>query len=425
MLIAGRTVQGLGSGGVLLLVDIILADLVPLRQRGNYLAMINAVYGVGITLGPFIGGAIASSTSWRWVFYLELPIGAASLVLLFLFLHVNYDREASFTMKIRRIDFVGNGMLVAGTIAVLYALAYAGSRYLWSDWQTVVPIVLGIILFMSFGIYEVKGPSENPVMPARLFNTRTSVIVGVTTFINSCLVFWVLYFLPVFFQAVLLYSPRRTGVALLPQALLAIPGSIAAGLALAKWGRFKPLHLIGFALLTLGFGLLVLQDRATTIAEWVIYQAIVALGAGMNIDTLLPAFQAPQAESDQAAATAAWSYIRSFGWVWGVAIPAAVFNNRFNTLLAAVPDQAARDSLSHGRAYQNAAARYVEQFDGPLRDMVRGIYSEALKRTFQVGVGFGGVAFILSFLVEEIPLRHNLETEYGLEKTDKTSRSDS
>lgn len=424
MLIAGRTVQGLGSGGVLLLVDIILADLVPLRQRGNYLAMINAVYGVGVTLGPFIGGAIASSTSWRWVFYLELPIGAVSLVLLYSFLHVNYNMEATFAMKIRRIDFIGNGILVAGTIAVLYALAYAGSRYLWSDWQTIVPIVLGLVLFILFAIFEVRGPSEDPVMPARLFKSRTSVIVAVTTFINSCLVFWVLYFLPVFFQAVLLYSPRRTGVALLPQALLAIPGSIVAGIALAKWGRFKPLHLIGFALLTLGFGLLVLQDKTTTVAEWVIYQVIGALGAGMNIDTLLPAFQAPQAESDQAAATAAWSYIRSFGWVWGVAIPAAVFNNRFNSLLATIPDQAARDSLSHGRAYQNAAAQYVERFNGPLQDAVRGIYSDALKRTFQVGVGFGGLAFILSLFVEEIPLRHDLETEFGLEKKKKESPSD-
>ncbi|KAI1848515.1 hypothetical protein JX265_013798 [Neoarthrinium moseri] len=256
MLIAGRAIQGAGSGGIVLTVNIIVSDLVPLRNRGTYVAVILAIFGIGIAVGPFIGGAIAEATTWRWVFFINLPIGGTSLVTMFFFLRLKHDDESAFMQKIKRIDFIGNGLLMASTVAVLYALAYAGAVYPWSSWNTLVPLLLGLLGCIVFVGFELSSLPAEPVMPMRLFAHRTSIIVLINTFLNSTLYFWYLFFLPVYFQAVSLYSPFRAGYSLIPQAVAGIPGAAISAASLSKWGRFKALHFAGFAATTLGMGLL-------------------------------------------------------------------------------------------------------------------------------------------------------------------------
>ncbi|KAI2621841.1 major facilitator superfamily domain-containing protein [Hypoxylon sp. NC1633] len=420
MLIAGRAVQGVGSGGIILMSNVIISDLVPLRQRGNYVAIVLAIFGIGTSLGPFIGGAFVNSTTWRWVFWINLPIGGTSLVLMFLFLHVNFDKEMSFSQKIKRIDFIGNALLMASTIAILYSLTNAGTVYPWSSWHTLVPLIIGLSGLFVFAGYEAGGFSQEPVMPVRLFTHRTSMIVLVNTFLNSTLYFWFFYFLPLYFQAVALYSPYRTGYSLLPQSLAGIPGAAIAAIALSRWGKFKPLHFAGFAVTTLGLGLLSTMSENTSIAEWAVFQCIGALGIGIVIDTLLPAFQAPVSEADQATVTAAWSFVRAFGSIWGVAIPAAIFNNRVDELLGTVSDPEVRRLLAAGGAYQEASAAFVEQFPPSSVAEIRAVYREALKRVFLIGVAFGGLATLLVLLEREVPLRQELETQYGLKNEAKT-----
>ncbi|KAK7725820.1 hypothetical protein SLS63_007975 [Diaporthe eres] len=417
MLIAGRAVQGAGSGGIIMVASIILSDLVPLRQRGTYSAMLMSVFGMGSALGPFIGGAIISSTTWRWVFYLNLPIGAAAVTVLFFFLRVNYDKEMSFSQKLRRIDFVGNGILVASTVAILYALSYAGTRYLWSSWHTLVPLLLGFSGLFIFAWAQATGLSAEPLMPPRFFKTRTPVILATTTFLSSALLYWCIFFLPVFFQGVKLYPPRRAGVALLPISLLGIPGSMLGAVALTRWGRYKPLHVAAFAVQALGLGLFTLQRETTTVAEWAVFQCIASFGAGVVFTTMLPAFQAFVRERDLAACTAAWYFIRLFGHVWGVTIPAVIFNNRIDGLLAggAISDPDVARTISAGGAYQAASAAFVEQFPPILQGEIRAVYRQALQRVFQIAIVFAGLAFLLSLFEEEVELRKTLETDFGLE----------
>jgi MFS family permease len=176
--------------------DIIVSDLVPLRLRGNYIGVILSIYGVGTTLGPFIGGSIVAHTTWRWIFWINLPIGGVSLVCLFMFLQVHYNDHMTFSQKLRRIDFLGNTVLIAAAVAVLYALAEAGARYSWGSHQVLVPLLLGILGFFIFG-YTQGGriAAAEPVMPARLFKHRTSTIISINTFINSALTFWGVFFL--------------------------------------------------------------------------------------------------------------------------------------------------------------------------------------------------------------------------------------
>jgi MFS family permease len=170
--------------------------LVPLRLRGNYIGVILSIYGVGTTLGPFIGGSIVANTTWRWIFYLNIPIGGVSLAILFIFLQVNYNDHMTFGQKLRRIDFLGNAVLIASTVAVLYALAYAGATYSWASWHILVPLLLGFLGFFIFAYTQAgRFAAAEPVMPPRLFQGRTSIIVSINTLINSALTFWSVFFL--------------------------------------------------------------------------------------------------------------------------------------------------------------------------------------------------------------------------------------
>lgn len=418
MLIAGRAVQGIGSGGIIMVSSTIISDLVPLRQRGNVSAILMSLFGIGSALGPFIGGAIVTSTTWRWVFYLMLPIGGAAFIMLFVVLRVSYNKEMSFWQKLKRTDLIGNGILVASTVSVLYALSYAGTRYPWQSWHTLVPLLIGFLGLLAFMWFQTTAFSAEPLMPSRFFSTPTSVILAINTFLFSALLYWCIFFLPVYFQAVKLYSPSRAGVSMLPISLLGIPGSILGAVSLTRWGRYKPIHIVAFALQTLGLGLFTLQQEDTSVAQWAVFQCIVSLGLGMTFSTMLPAFQAFINERDLAACTAAWYFIRLFGHIWGVAIPAAVFNSRVDSLLAqgAISDPDVSHRLAAGGAYQAASAGFVEQYPPSLQTEIRMVYSQATQRVFQIAIVFAGVGFLLSLFEKEIELRKTLETEFGLEE---------
>lgn len=416
MLIAGRAIQGIGSGGVNMIVDVIISDLVPLRERGNYIAIILTVYAVGTSMGPFVGGIIVERASWRWVFWINLPVGGVALVVLFLFLRVSSAKEMTLLQKLKRIDFVGNAIIMASSVAILYALTYGGSLYSWSDSRVIVPLVFGLAGLVLFFFFEGSKWVREPVTPVRLFTHRTGLIIGINTFLNSALLYWVMFFLPVYFQTVLGSSPAWSGVQLLPIVLVAVPGAIIAVIVLSKFGRYKHLHVIGFALVTLSLGLFSLLHQHSSTAEWVIFQIIGALGSGMILNTLLPAFQAGIPESDQAAATASWAFIRSFGNIWGVAIPAAIFNNRFQALSYQISNSQVRSELSGGSAYEHASEAFISSLPEPARTETIGVYVAALRLVWYVSVAFCGLAFLLSLFEAEIELRKELETDYGMEE---------
>jgi hypothetical protein len=337
------------------------------------------------------------------------------MVLLFLFLHVGYNRQMTLVQRLKRIDIVGAIVLVMASIAVLFALTYGGSRYAWSSGRIIAPLILGLSGFALYLVYEASDLCIQPMTPVRLFQSRTSVVVFVNTSINSCLLFWVIFFLPLYFQAILASSLSRSGVQLLPSVLMAIPGAAVAALLLARFGKYKVLHLIGFSLATLGLGLFSLLGPPSSMDEWIIFQLIAAAGSGTVYDTLLPAFQAGLAESDQAAATASIAFIRCFGNIWGFAIPAAIFNTRIEHGLYQIQDATVRASLSHGQAYQHATQELVNSLSPATKQQVQGLFTDAIRLVWQIAIVFAGVAFLLTFFEKQIPLRTELETEYGME----------
>ena len=346
-------------------------------------------------------------------------VGGVALVMILAFLHVKYNKEMSLAQKLKRIDYLGNVILIGATVSILYALTYGGAQLPWSSASIVTPLVIGLVGLIAFMVFENTSIVKEPVVPPRLFGNRTSATVFAVTFLNSALLYWVMFFLPVYFQAVLSSSPERSGVQLLPIIVVAVPAAIVAVILLTKFGKYKPLHLGGFAVCTIGLGLFTLLDQNSSTAEWIIFQIITGGGSGFVLNTLLPACQAGLQEKDQAAATAAWSFVRSFGSIWGVAIPAAIFNNRFSQLSYQISDASTRALLSSGQAYQSASASFVDSFSQPLQTEIISVYVDSLKLVWQISIVFSGVSFLLVFLEKQIKLRTELDTEFGMKEKTK------
>lgn len=403
-----------------MIIDVIVSDLVPLRQRGNFIAIILAVYGLGTTLGPLLGGIIVETTSWRWVFYINLPIGAFAFSLLFIFLRVKWDKSTTALERLRRLDYVGNGILIASTVSILVALTWADALYPWADWHILVPLVVGLGGMVLFVVFEGLPCVADPVMPLRLFSNRTAVIVYIATFVNAMQNYWLFFFIPLYFQAVKLASPAESGVDLLVFSLVGIPGAAIALMIMSRWGRYKIIHLTGSALFTLGIGLFSMMDQNTATVAWVFFNIAAALGSGMLTNTFLPAFQASLKETDQASATASWNFIRSFGNVWGVAISAAIFNSFTAAYAPLVDDARARASLTSGNSYSSATKAFVESFEEPVKQQILTVFTKSLQKLFMIGVPFSGFVFLLILFEKEIALRTELKTEFGLEEREGT-----
>ncbi|AEO57195.1 MFS general substrate transporter-like protein [Thermothelomyces thermophilus ATCC 42464] len=425
MLVAGRVIQGIGAGGINVLCEVLVCDVVPLRERGKYLGGMFGMIALGTALGPLFGGLIVQNTTWRWVFYLNLPVGGVALVLLVLFLHVNYRKEDSLASTLTKIDWLGNVIFIGAVSAVLIALAWAGAVYPWGSYRILVPLLVGLAGLAGFLAFEGSRFCAQPMMPLHLFSNRTSSTAFALTFLHSVTTLWVLYFLPVYFQGVLGSSPQRSGVQLLPTVLVLIPFGAFGGVLMTKIGRYRPLHHVGFALMTVSMGLLALLDEDSNTGSWVGFQIIGSAGAGIIIPTLLPAVMAPLAESDTALATSTWAFLRSFGQVWGTAIAAAVFNNRFDDLAGRITDAAVRQQVTGGQAYQRATAAFLDLLPPESRDQFVSVLSDSLRRSWFVSIAFAGLGFALVIFEKEIPLREELDTEYGVaEKTKPKGNGD-
>ena len=424
MLIAGRTVQGLGAGGINMLIELILCDLLPLRERGRFMGLLFVFIVIGSAVGPFVGGALVQYVDWRWVFYINLPFGGASMVMLYIVLRVQHRSEGTFVEKMKKIDWIGNSILTAATTSVLYALTYGGTRYPWSQPSIIVTMVLGLFGQALFGVYEFSPFCKEPVMPPILFKNRTSAAGFILTFLQTVVSFWGNYFLPVYFQSTLLSSPARSGVQILPFAVIYSVGAAVAGGIVTKTARFRFMHFFGFALMTIGIGSFAAFDRNTSTAVWTILQIIFALGLGTVMACLLTAIQAALPDSLNAASTGFFAFTRSIGTIWGVSIPAAIFNNRIDQLLPSLQDPAAQNQLSHGQAYERASEVFIDSFAEPTRGAIIGLYEESLKRVWELGVIFAGLGFVFVFMEKDLKLRTSHETGYGLKKMKKKNDAD-
>ncbi|PSN74827.1 MFS general substrate transporter [Corynespora cassiicola Philippines] len=418
MMISGRTIQGVGAGGVYVLLDIICCDLVPLRERGKYLGLMFSWAGLAAALGPVLGGALADA-DWRWIFYLNIPICGVALGAILLFMRVKYTRSASWKHALARVDYLGNLIFIPSIIAILFGLVMGGVQYPWSSWRVILPLVLGVLGWIGFHVQQMF--CSEPSVPARLFANRTSAIAFVLTFLSSVIVQAISYFMPVYFQAVKGENALRAGVSFLPFAIGTLTFAVVAGALLSKFGAYRPLHAIAFGLSAIAFGLFTLLDENTSRVAWAFFQLIASAGSGMILSVLLPAIMAALPESDVASSSAAYSFIRTFGYIWGVTIASIIFNAEFNSDLYKISDESTRAQLADGAAYAFASQQLVDQLGPTVKQQVVGVYVGSLKTVWWVGLGISLVGLFAVAGERGLELRKELDTEFGLDDEKKDS----
>lgn len=423
-LITGRAIQGIGCAGINTMIEMVVCDLVPLRERGKFMGFIFAIYAVSTTIGPVIGGVFSTHVSWRWIFYLNLPLSGLTLAMVITSLGALPKGARVSLSSLKRIDITGNVILICAITSILIALTWGGGQYPWSSWKTILPLTLGLIGIPLFLIFESR--TSEPSTPLRLFSNRTSLAGFWCAFLHNMLIFWILFVLPIYFQAVLRDSAFRSGVNILPTAAVCMPFTILSGGIMTKLGRYRPLLIVGFTIFPIAFGLFTKLDQNSTTGYWVGIQLIGALAIGIITPVTLQTALTPLPESEVAVATATWAFMRGFGTIWGVAIPLSVFNSKVDSLLVIrLHDNATvRSLLEKGGAYTLGAGGFLYSALGldsnpSLEATVRSIYVDSLKLCWQVGLAFALVGFLLSFLAKELSMRTELETEFGLVEESK------
>ncbi|KAI1405346.1 MFS general substrate transporter [Hypoxylon fuscum] len=441
MLIAGRVVQGVGAGGINVLLDIVCCDLVPLRERGKYLGLMFSWSGVAAALGPPVGGALAQA-NWRWIFWMNLPVCGLALAALLFFMRVKTGGPVSVVPgppsdqsgqrkhlqimggRLKRLDYLGNALFTLSMIALLFGLVEGGTVHPWSSWRIILPLVLGVVGWIAFHVQQHF--ATHPSVPARLFANRTSATAYLLTFLTSVLVQALAYFLPIYFQAVKATTILDSGVYFLPMAIGTLVFAVIAGILLSHLGKYRPLHAVSLALLALAFGLMTRLDADTAKAAWAWYELIGSMGSGLTLSTLLPAIMAGLPESDVAVASSTYSFIRTFGWIWGVTAPGIIFNAVFDQNLYRISDPGLRAQLSGGQAYSFASQVHNvrNDYDTAVRNEMIGVYVDSLRAIWWFGLAISLLALLAVSGEKELGLRKELETEYGLDETrDKSQPS--
>jgi EmrB/QacA subfamily drug resistance transporter len=416
MLIAARTIQGLGSGGLYVLSDIIVCDMVPPRHRGPYLSAILSTAAIGTTIGPIIGGALALK-NWRWIFWLNLPASAIGFLAIVLILNVKYKRSPTWRHALARVDFLGNIIFVPSMVSIFFGLIMGGTHgYPWSSWKIILPLVLGIFGWVMFHFHQASSICREPSMPPRLFKHRTSSGGFLIIFLGAVILQAINYFLPIYFQGVKGATPLMSGVYFLAFALAILPFGGMAGGFMSKTGLYIPLHWLGFSFSAIGIGLFSTLDENSSRAAWIGYQVIASGGTGIIFTATLPSTLAALPESDVAVATGTYSFVRSFGLVWGATMASIAFNGQINSHVNSINDQAVRNLLIDGGAYAYAAVQHdgISKLPDPIRSQVIDVYVKALRVVWWIITSISVLGFICTFIEKHVELRKSHSTEYGL-----------
>lgn len=396
ILIFGRIVQGLGIGGIDLFAGTILCDIIPLRHRSPYLAIKHVTFAAGTTIGPLLGG-VFSEHDWRWCFLVNIPVCAISLIVIWSCLCVGsgtITSEATLVQEWKKADYVGWSILTASVIMILVALSNGGAPKPWSHPAIVVPIVLGSIGFVIFARWERCRYCKYPIMPPHVFSNRTTDIAFTLATIHGFVTYGIQLYLPPYFQAVQGSSPSRSGIQVMPTTLVIVVLAAISGPLLSIWGRYKPIHIVGFALMTLGTSLCTLLNANTPMVGWTFFQLIAASGSGIVVSSILPTVQVSLPGSTRGSSAGSWAFSRRTGSLFGVAVPGAIFNVRFAQLLPTISSEAARRELENGQAYPRATAKFTQKFGDGFKVQVVNAFTQALASTWIVFAVFSVVGFV-------------------------------
>lgn len=410
-LIVSRAVQGVGAGGLLAMAQTILGDVVSPRERGRYIGYFGAVFAVSSVIGPLLGGFFVDSLSWRWVFYVNLPLGGVALYIVQRALKLPRVRHE------RVIDYLGAALLTAGVTALLLVLVWGGQVYPWASPTITLLAVVSAGALATFVAVERR--ATEPLLPPELFRNSVFTVSASVSMIAGTAMFGAIVFLPVFLQVAIGMSATSSGLQLMPLIGGLVTATITAGRLTTRWGRYKAFPVTGTAVLAVGLWLLSTMSVDTGRGLVSTYMVVVGLGVGAVMQTLVVAAQNAVPVRHLGTATSAMQFSRSIGGSLGVALFGALVNARLASLLAgagaALPANVSSQSLASPEA--------IAALPAAARAILQGALAEAITFVFGLAVPLALVGFALALRLRELPLRTHPSMAAGLSETPPCPRA--
>ena len=395
-LILFRALQGLGGGGLMVTTMAAVGDIVTPRERGRYQGLFGAVFGVSTVIGPLIGGYFVEHLSWRWIFYINVPLGLVSVVV------IGWTFRTPTSRRRQGIDFAGAGLLAVLLTAVMLLTTLGGQSIAWlSTWSG---MLIAAALFGLVGFIFVERGATEPILPLSLFRNRIFVVACAVGFIVGLAMFGSVTYMPLYLQVVGGVSPARAGLELTPMMAGVLITSIASGRLISRIGRYRLFPIIGTAVMTVGLALLSTLGVASPPWQPSVYMLVLGLGLGMVMQVLILAVQNAVEYRDLGVATSSATLFRSIGGSLGVAAFGALFAAKLTSGLAALMPPGAHLPPA-------AAPGAIAALPPTLKAGYLHAFTAALHPVFLSATAIAVIGFALTWLLEDLPLRGPVRAE--------------